>query len=160
VINFKGSGQKMCPVWKVPRQYLLLFLVEVRLREGKALGSEGGTGLEMGFGMSRGKNLSRCFAAYDGNFDINIGRASLDWHFYLIWGGTMRMQTDWLIATSPAFKYTNPSVSLYLCSLHTCLTEIISCAYFWAWSSGKRYVKPEFVNGKGKAVPVTGSEGP
>jgi hypothetical protein len=94
VINFKGSGQKNCPASKVTRQYPFLFLVEVRLREGKALGSEEGTGLEMGFGMSRGKNLSRRFTAYDRDFDMNIGRASLDRNFYLIWGRTIRMQTD------------------------------------------------------------------
>jgi hypothetical protein len=34
------------PVFKVPRQSSLVFLVEVRLREGEALGSEKGKELE------------------------------------------------------------------------------------------------------------------
>jgi hypothetical protein len=44
---------------KVPRQCPLVLLVEVRFREGKALGSEKGKG----FGI---------------NFDINFERASLE----------------------------------------------------------------------------------
>jgi hypothetical protein len=59
VIHFKGSEQKNCPASKVPRQYPLVFLVEVRIREGKALGSEEVTGLEMALGMSRGALLRK-----------------------------------------------------------------------------------------------------
>jgi hypothetical protein len=52
---------------KVPRQYLLV-LVEVRLVEGKALGSEEGKAKEEHFVMSRGNN----FTAYDRNFDTDV----------------------------------------------------------------------------------------
>jgi hypothetical protein len=41
----KWEGQKMFPALKVPRQCPLFLLVEVHLREGKALGSEKVKGL-------------------------------------------------------------------------------------------------------------------
>jgi hypothetical protein len=43
--NILRVGDKECPTLKVPRQCSLVRLVEVHLRNGKALGSEEGKGL-------------------------------------------------------------------------------------------------------------------
>jgi hypothetical protein len=51
---FKGRGHRNCPGLKVPRQCPLILLVEVRLREGKALGSEKGEGLKCGLCYEQG----------------------------------------------------------------------------------------------------------
>jgi hypothetical protein len=37
--------------------------------------------------MSRGKEWRRHFTAYDGNCDIDIGRAAVEWNFVLTLGG-------------------------------------------------------------------------
>jgi hypothetical protein len=46
--NLRGEEQKNVPALKVPRLYPLVLLVEVRLRPGKALGSEKCSGLGCG----------------------------------------------------------------------------------------------------------------
>jgi hypothetical protein len=43
--TLRGGKRKNVPALKVSMQYLIILQVEVRLREGKALGSEGGKGL-------------------------------------------------------------------------------------------------------------------
>jgi hypothetical protein len=47
MLHIKG-GQKTVLALKVPRQCSLVLLVEVHLKEGKALGNEGGTGIGSG----------------------------------------------------------------------------------------------------------------
>jgi hypothetical protein len=80
---FKGARQENFPVLKVPRQYPLVLLEYVVLREGNALGSEKIQGLGCGLVMSREEKTSRghCCCIHGINFDINVGRAELESHF-------------------------------------------------------------------------------
>jgi hypothetical protein len=50
----KGGGHKNCLDLKVPRQCPLVLLIEVRLRKGKALGSERGKMLGCGLHYEQG----------------------------------------------------------------------------------------------------------
>jgi hypothetical protein len=65
----------ICPTLKVSRQCSIIHWADVRLIEGKALGSEKGKGI--GLFMGRGKKLSRSFTAYDQNVYINVRSAAL-----------------------------------------------------------------------------------
>jgi hypothetical protein len=58
-------------------QCQLVLLAEVRLKQGKSLGSLEGKGLGSALVTSSGKRLCWGFTAYDRNFDINVGRAAL-----------------------------------------------------------------------------------
>jgi hypothetical protein len=72
---------------KVPRQCPLVLVVDVRLREGKSVGSEEGKGLGSGLCREQRNKLSRGSTAYDRSFDINVGRAALKRNFNSMSGG-------------------------------------------------------------------------
>jgi hypothetical protein len=62
---------------KVPRQCPLVFLVDVSLREGKAVGSEKGKVLGSGLCYEQGKETAWALLCVMGiNFDFNITRAA------------------------------------------------------------------------------------
>jgi hypothetical protein len=64
--TFKGEQENVSsPGLKVPRQYSLFLLLEVRLREGKALESSKIILQDVDFVMSRAKKLSRGITAHD-----------------------------------------------------------------------------------------------
>jgi hypothetical protein len=73
-----GGRQKNVTALKVPLQCPLLLLAQVRLREGKALGSKESEGWKMDFVMNGGKKFNRGFTEYNCNFNINVGRAALE----------------------------------------------------------------------------------
>jgi hypothetical protein len=65
-------------LFKIPSQCLLVFLVQVNLREGKSSGSEKVKLWDVDFVVSREQELNKGFTAYDGNFDINVRRNALE----------------------------------------------------------------------------------
>jgi hypothetical protein len=65
------GGQTGFPTFQVPRQCSLFFLVDILLKEGKDLGSEGGKVLGSGFGYKQRRKWSRPFSAYGQNCDTN-----------------------------------------------------------------------------------------
>jgi hypothetical protein len=85
--EFSEGGQRIFPALSVSRQRPLVFLVEVHLRKGKALGSEKGKGWDVEFVVNRENRAGDLLRTIGNNFDINIGRAALNLNFDLTLGG-------------------------------------------------------------------------
>jgi hypothetical protein len=67
--KLRGRGGEIFPALKVPSQCPLSLLFKVRLREGKALGSETGKVLGCGLYSEQRSEVVR-------NYSMNIGRAA------------------------------------------------------------------------------------